>query len=43
MKLIVESENLEELDIALESIVPLFLEGYKGGETQNNCYWNIEE
>jgi len=42
-KLIVESKDLEELEIALESIIPLFLDGYKGGTTQNGCNWDLED
>ncbi len=43
MKLIIKAENLEELETALESIMPLFLDGFKEGVTQNGCQWNIEE
>jgi hypothetical protein len=43
MKLIIEAENTEELQIALESIVPLVEQGYDGGNTNNGCYWYIEE
>ena len=43
MKLIINADNLEELEIALESVTPLFLDGYKGGITQNGCNWDIEE